>query len=166
MLEADMSLPSDITDSRDGHGSKLGNLIRRLGSNNDSELLTTVHALRRVLKSAGTDLHAVAEHVERPNGNGLNEAEARKIFNAGYAQGVQDAENRAHGVNDFIGTDGKPTWEVVALFLQRNKHRLDAKHHEFIDKVAAQTVWGREPTERMHKYLHSLFYQLGGKITS
>jgi hypothetical protein len=165
MLGAIMSLPSGITDSRDGHGSKLGNLIRRLGSNSDSELLATVHAMRRVLESAGTDLHAVAEHVEKP-GNGLNEAEARKIFDAGYAQGVQDAENQAHGVNDFIGTDGKPTWESVALYVQRNKHRLDAKHHEFIDKVAGQTVWGREPTERMHKYLHSLFFQLGGKLTS
>jgi len=26
-------------------------------------------------------------------------------------------------------------------------------------------VWGDEPTERMHKYLHSLFYKLGAKIT-
>jgi hypothetical protein len=43
--------------------------------------------------------------------------------------------------------------------------RADLKHHEFIDKVAAQTVWGDEPTERMHKYLHSLFYKLGAKIT-
>jgi hypothetical protein len=68
-------------------------------------------------------------------------------------------------VNDFIGTDGKPTWEAVALSVQRNKHRLHPRTHEFIDKVAAQTVWGDEPTERMHKYLHSLFYQLGGKIT-
>ena len=43
----------------------------------------------------------------------------------------------------FIGTDGKPTWEAVALFLQRNKHRLDPRHHEFIDDMAARTAWGR-----------------------
>ena len=53
----------------------------------------------------------------------------------------------------------------VALFLQRNKHRLDPKHHEFIDDMAGRTAWGEEPTERQHKYLHSLFFKLGGKIT-
>ena len=42
--------------------------------------------------------------------------------------------------------------------------RADLKHHEFIDKVAAQTVYGREPTERMHKYLFSLFLRLGGRV--
>jgi hypothetical protein len=166
VLEVIVGLPSDIIDSRDGHGSKLGNLIRRLGSNNDSELLATVHALRRVLKSVGADLHALAEHIEKPNGSGLNEAEARKIFDTGYAMGVQDAENKQHGANDFRPTDGKPEWNDVALFLQRNKARLDAKHHEFIDDMASRTVWGREPTERQHKYLHSLFFKLGGKITS
>ena len=60
-----------------------------------------------------------------------------------YAAGVQDTENRQHGSDDFIGTDGKPTWEAVALFLQRNKHRLDPKHHEFIDDMAARTAWER-----------------------
>jgi hypothetical protein len=47
--------------------------------------------------------------------------------------GVQDAENKAHGANDFRTTDGKPEWSDVALFLQRNKARLDAKHHEFVE---------------------------------
>jgi len=38
-------------------------------------------------------------------------------------------------------------------------------HHAFVDDVAARTVYGREPTPNQHKYLHSLFYKLGGKIT-
>jgi hypothetical protein len=161
-----MSLPPEIMAPREGRGSKLGNLIRRLGSNNDGELVATVHAMWRVLGSVGADFHAWAEHTEKPNGSGLNEAEARKIFNTGYAMGVQDTENKQHGVNDFRSIDGKPEWSDVALFLQRNKARLDAKHHEFVDDMASRTVWGREPTERQHKYLHSLFFKLGGKITS
>ena len=71
--------------------------------------------------SVGADFHAWAEHTEKPNGSGLNEAEAKKIFDAGYAMGVQDAENKQHGANDFRTTDGKPEWNDVALFLQRNK---------------------------------------------
>ena len=39
-------------------------------------------------------------------------------------------------------------------------------HHEFIDDMASRTVYGREPTPRQHQYLHSLFFKLGGKITS
>jgi hypothetical protein len=55
-------------------------------------------------------------------------------------------------------------WNDVALFLQRNKTRLDEKHHEFVDDMATRTVWGREPTERQHKYLHSLFFNWAGRL--
>jgi hypothetical protein len=143
---------------------RVASLIRRLSSQSDGEIVATARALMRTLESAGTDIHALAGHVEKPNGKHIPEEEMRRIFEAGYTAGVQAAENRQHGSDDFRGTDGKPTWEAVALFLQRNKDRLDSKHHEFIDKVAAQTVWGDEPTERMHRYLHSLFFKLGGKI--
>ena len=161
-----MGLPPEITTPRDHrHGSKLGDLIRRLTSSNDGEIIATVYAMRRVLESVGTDVHALAEHLEAPNGKPIPEEEMQRLYDAGFAAGVQAAENRQHGSDDFHDADGKPTWEAVALFLRRNKSRLDPKHHEFIDKVAAQTVWGDEPTERMHKYLHSLFYKLGGKIT-
>jgi Tripartite tricarboxylate transporter family receptor len=82
-----MSLPPEIIAPRAGRGSKLGNLIRRLGSNNDGELVATVHAMRRVLGSVGADFHAWAEHTEKPNDSGLSEAEAKKIFDTGYAMG-------------------------------------------------------------------------------
>ena len=43
-----------------------------------------------------------------------------------YAMGMQDAEDASeHGANDFGTTDGKPEWNDVALFLQRQA-RLDA----------------------------------------
>ena len=78
---------------------------------------------------------------------------------------MRAAENKYHGVSDFHGTDGKPSWKDVALFCQREKHRVDARHHEFIDDMAGRSAWGREPTEKQHKYLHSLFFKLGAKIT-
>jgi hypothetical protein len=143
---------------------KVASLIRLLASTNECEVIATVHALERTLKSANSDLHALAAQVEKPNGNGLPEAEMKKIYNAGYHDGVQAAENRHHGVHDFLNADGKPNWDAVALFLQHNKDRLDPKHHQFIDDMASRTVYGREPTEKQHKYLHSLFFKLGGKI--
>jgi hypothetical protein len=59
-------------------------------------------------------------------------------------------------------------WTGIVLYVQREKHRLDTKHHEFIDAMAAQhPVWSWEhPPSRMQcRYLHSLFLKLGGKIT-
>jgi hypothetical protein len=144
---------------------RIADLVRRLSSPSDGEIIATVRALQRTLEANSLDIHAIADPLEAPNGKSIPEDKLQRVWDTAYARGVQDTENRQHGSDDFLGTDGKPTWEAVALFLQRNKHRLDPKHHEFIDKVAAQTVWGDEPTERMHKYLHSLFYKLGGKIT-
>jgi hypothetical protein len=149
-----------------GNARKIANLVRRLSSPSDGEVVATARALLRTLKATGADIHTLADRIEKPNGKSfISEEKMRQVWNAGYAAGVRATENRQHGVDDFVGTDGKPTWEGVALFLQRNKHRLDPKHHAFIDDMAARTVWGHEPSEKQHKYLHSLFYKLGGKIT-
>jgi hypothetical protein len=161
-----MILPPEIAAPRDGgRGSKVGDLVRRLSSDSDGEVVATVRAMGRTLKTAGTDFHALAEHIEQANGKDIPEEKLKQVWDAACAWTIQQMENRQHGVDDFIGTDGKPTWQAVALFLQRNKHRLNPRVHEFVDKMAAQTVWDEEePTERQHRYLHSLFYQLGGKI--
>jgi hypothetical protein len=145
---------------------KLGYFVRLLDSPLDNEVVAAARALTRTLKSAGSDIHALAERIEKPNGNGLSEADMKKLFDAGYAAGVQAAEKSHQRIDEFDNTDGKPNWDAVALFLQRNKARLDSRHHEFVDRMASQTAWGDEPTERQHKYLHGLFFKLGGKITS
>jgi hypothetical protein len=131
-------LPPKITARRDErHGSRLGDVIRRLGSTSDGELIATVYALRRILESTGSDIHGLAEHLEAANGSGVTEADLKKVYDAGYAMGVQDTQNRQHGEDDFRNTDGKPDWTAVALFLQRNKDRLDSKHHAFVEDMAS-----------------------------
>lgn len=166
-----MPLPPEITSRRDQRGSRLGDIIRRLSSTSDGEIVATVHAMRRMLGSCGTDVHALADHVE--NGHGaLTDADKEKIRVAietaraeGYAEGVRAAESKQHGTGAFRNTDGTLEWSEVALFVQREKHKLPRKHHEFIDDMASRTVYGREPTPKQHQYLHSLFFKLGGKIT-
>jgi hypothetical protein len=147
---------------------KIARIVRVLASNRDGEVLAAVHQLKRVLASHNTDFNGLANGIEKfgkMNGS-LSEGEMEKIYHAGYAKGVEDTENKLHGIDDFRSTDGKgPAWEAVAQFLQRNKHRLDSKHHDFVDDMASRTAWGREPTEKQHKYLRSLFFKLGGKIT-
>jgi hypothetical protein len=147
---------------------KIAYTLRLIGSSGEKgEVFAAVQALKRLLEALGTDLDGLAcgfEKILNGGGKAITQAEMQKKVSAAYAAGVQDAENKLHGGTDFQNTDGKPPWEAIALFLQRNKNRLGAKHHEFVDDMASRTAFGREPTERQHKYLHSLFYKLGGKI--
>jgi hypothetical protein len=138
---------------------RIADVIRLLASDKYGDIIAAAHALKRVLHSAGTDIHGLAHGIENL-GRGISNEERKKIWDTA----VQHTENRLHGADEFIDSSGKPGWQAVALYCQRNKHRLNVKHHNFIDKVASQTVYDREPTERMHKYLFSLFLQLGGKI--
>ena len=140
---------------------RIAMVIRLLASDRDGEILAATAALKRTLASAGTDINGLAHGIENLGKSTVVPDEIKKKI---WDAAVQHTENRLHGADDFINADGKPTWQSVALYCQRNKQRLAPKHHDFINKVASQTVYDREPTGRMHKYLFSLFLQLGGKI--
>ena len=162
-----MVLPPEITTQRDHrNGSKLGDVIRRLRSTSDGEIVAIVHAM---LESCGADIYELADHVERANG-GLSVADKQKSRTeieadaTGYAEGVKAAEARQHGTEAFRNTDATLEWTEVAPFMQREKYRRPVKHHEIIDDMASHTVYGRERTPNQHRYLRSLFYKLGGKI--
>jgi hypothetical protein len=157
-----MALPRELA-------AKLGKPIRLLASDSQGEAVAALCAIARLLEAYGQSFHELADHVET---GGLTEEAKQKIGAAikqarieGYAEGVKAAESKQHGAGAFRNTDGTLEWTEVALYCQRQKNRLPEKHHEFINDMAARTVWGREPTPRQHQYLHSLFYKLGGKIT-
>src|SRR5262249_6920427 len=79
---------------------KLAACIRMLSSDKDGDVITAACGLVRMLKGAGTDIHAFAERIAKPNG-GLTEAEMRKLYDAGYEAGVRAVENKQHGPGDF-----------------------------------------------------------------
>jgi hypothetical protein len=170
-----MPLPLELIGRRDNdrRRSRLGDVMCRLASTSDGEIVATVLALQRLLEAHDVDFHALVEHLENGGGDSLSDAAKEKVraeieqaFNEGYAEGVRAAESRQHGTGAFRNTDGTLEWSEVALFVQREKHRLPARHHEFIDDMASRTAYGREPTPKQHQYLHSLFFKLGGKVTS
>jgi hypothetical protein len=138
-------LPPELLTRRDHrHGSPLGDVLRRLILAIDSDAVAAVHAVRRVLESAGTDAHGLVDHLESTNGGavngeGISKEALKRAFDQGYSKGVEYAESRQHDGRDFRNTDGKLEWDAVALFLQRNKHQLDPRHHEFI------VTWRRAP---------------------
>ncbi len=151
-----MALPSEVTD-------RLGNVIRRLSSDQDGEIVASLYAILRLLESCGGDVHALAAQVE--NG-GMSEkyreevrAQIKKAHEVGYEKGVRAAEAR-------FRPDGKLEFSEVALFAERQINRLPPDKHEFIHKMAFYARQELEPSPKQGKFLFDLFVQyLGGRIT-
>jgi hypothetical protein len=145
---------------------KLADLIRLLASDHDGEVIATTHALSRLLASRNADFNDLASAIESLATGGLEEAEMKRIFDAGRAEGARDAE-RSHAESEAVydqRLDGSTDWEAISLFCQREKTRLNVRHHQFIDDMAARMTWGGEPIKKQGPYLLSLFRQLGGRM--
>jgi hypothetical protein len=142
---------------------KLAACIRMLSSDKDGDVVNAARGLTRMLKGVGADIHALADRIEKPNGGALTDTEMKKLYNAGYEDGVRAAENKMHGNSDFHDIDGFPAWSEIALYCQHNNRRLRPTEQEFVNDMAAQTVW-REPTPKQAKWLKSIFLRLGGKL--
>ena len=146
---------------------RIADLVRRLGTDHEGEMVATVRALQRSLASQNISCTDLGDGIEKLATGGLAEAEMKRLFDAGYAKGVEDterkrlAEEAVHGLKP----DGSTDWEAIALYCQREKARLEAKHHQFVDDMASRMTWGREPTDRQGTYLISLFRKLGGRMT-
>jgi hypothetical protein len=74
---------------------KLGPIARTLSPNQDGDVLNAALAFARVLKSAGVDFHTLADHIEKQNGNGLSEAEMRKLYDAGFKEAGKPRRTRS-----------------------------------------------------------------------
>ena len=119
----------------------------------------------RTLKSAGADLHALAAHVEKSDGNGgakLSKDEMQKIYDAGYNAGVEAVESKQKFDGDgFRDALKLPSANDMAIYCQKHSARLSEREREFIDSVAARSVW-RKLSEKQEKWLRSIFHKLGG----
>ena len=165
-----MTLPSELTARRGDRGSKLGNAVRQLSSDKEGDVIAAAHGILRLLASYGADIHTLAAHIE--NNGGLSEDDKQKIRSeienaraVGYAEGVRAAQTKQHGAGVFRNTSGKLEFSEVALYVQREKHRLPARHYEFVDKMARYAIEEFEPRKPQGKYLFDLFLELGGRIT-
>ena len=153
-----MSLPGKTAE-------RLANVIRRLSSDHEGEIIAAMNIILRLLESCGGDIHALAARVEN-GGGGLSEkyqeevrAQIKKAHEVGYEKGVRAAEAR-------FRPDGKLEFSEVALFVERQINRLPPDKHEFIHKMAFYARQEIEPSPKQGKFLFDLFVQyLGGRIT-
>ena len=147
--------------------SKLAKYIRLLTSDQEGEVIAAVEALKRTVKTGGTDIHALAYLVEQANGDKLNEAEMRKLYDAGYeaghAEGVRAAEAKVpRDAAGFCHVNGSKSWREMAVFCQDRSARLRPNEAEFVDDMTGWTTC-REPTPKQAKWLRSIYARLGGR---
>ena len=139
---------------------KLAKYIRLLSSDKPGEVVAAAEAIMRVLRSAGADIHALADMIENPR---LSEAEMKMLYESGFEDGLHAAAEKHHNGRDFVNVDGLPSWHEIARYCQRNNDRLNDWERSFIDSITSQTVW-REPKPKQEKCLRSIFFKLGGRI--
>ncbi len=110
---------------------RLAKLIPRLATNHDGEIVATVRAIERTLKSAGLDFHALAQAVETP---------APRMIES---------------------TNTPTTWGEVARWCRDHDHtRLTEKERAFVADMAARFICDSEPTEKQAAWLRAIYARL------
>jgi hypothetical protein len=146
--------------------TKIADLIRMFGTENEHEAKATWWALKRLLASRGVSFTDLGNAIEKLATGGLEEAELKRVFDAGYAKGVAETKREHAEAQAVFGLrpDGSPNWEAMAVQCQREKARIEVKYHKFVDDMAADMTWGREPSDKQGKFILSLFRQVGGRM--
>jgi hypothetical protein len=117
--------------------SKIAKLIPLLASHHDGEVVATARAIERTLKSAGLDLHALADVVEHePTPKELTVYDGPEV--------------------------GEPTtWLELARWCRHHDDgRLEDHERAFVHDMAARLACGGEPSKRQGAWLRALYAKL------
>lgn len=118
--------------------AKLKKLIPRLASDSGGEVVATVEAIRRVLKTEGKDLHDLASVV----GGEQPKREYRQQQETGSQWNQWQSEN---------------TWHAKAVFCQRYIDIFRSREAEFINDMVSKTLIYPKPTEKQAAWLDALY---------
>jgi hypothetical protein len=155
---------------------KLCKVFSLISSSNDGEKLAAVHALNRALEANSIDYHVLTARMAKPwLSDSAKEQFRSEVTNAhasGRAEALREIETRRGAEDVFVNTDGSDDWRKVAIYIDREKHRLPARDQtdwtrEFIDDMAtrARLDPNYEATPKQLVQLRKFFMRLGGKIT-
>jgi hypothetical protein len=140
---------------------RLANLIRRLASDKDGEVVATAHALVRTLHSIGADIHDIAERIEHSGNGALNEAEMREIFDAGVKAGIKQTEQKLHASPSITAQFPAPS--DMALYCYQRIDRLNEWEQEFITNMVSWTRW-KPLYPKQQAQLEKIYVKLRGRI--
>ena len=148
---------------------KLANLIRRLSSDQDGEVVATARAMIRTLQGIGADIHDVADCIEHASNGALAENEMQEIYNAGIKEGARLAIQKmqaqmAHSPPQRLMPQF-PSAADMALYCYQHLNRCNEWETEFASNMA---VWTRRRplTVKQQARLEELFIKLGGKLST
>ena len=142
---------------------KLGDLIRRMNSPHEGEVIANALALRRTLIAAGRDFHEIAERVEGGGNGRLSETEM-KLFSITASTPVMTPElkeGESRSVTTFHRVDSDGMWEM-AQFCWERIDRLPRRHRGFVEDMV-ELAGECELTPKQQTYLRSLYRRLGGR---
>ena len=121
---------------------KLKLLIPRLASDNDGEIVATVNAIARTLKSNGADLHDLA---------------------AALDGGVKSNPRPNTYQREKPKDDPIRRWREIMDFCLANSEWLSERERTFVNDMDGNLrKWG-SPTEKQGNWLMSIFMKLGGE---
>ena len=146
---------------------KLANLIRRLSSNSDGEVVATARAMIRTLQGIGADIHDVADCIEHASNGALAENEMQEIYNAGIKEGARLAIQKMQAQMARSSPQRLmpqfPSAQDMALYCYQHLNRCNEWETEFASNMA---VWTRRRplTVKQQARLEELFIKLGGKV--
>ena len=148
---------------------KLANLIRRLSSDQDGEVVATARAMIRTLQGIGADIHDVADCIEHASNGALAENEMQEIYNAGIKEGARLAIQKmqaqmAHSPPQRLMPQF-PSAADMALYCYQHLNRCNEWETEFASNMA---VWTRRRplTVKQQARLEELFIKLSGKLST
>jgi hypothetical protein len=148
---------------------KLANLIRRLSSNSDGEVVATARAIIRTLQGIGADIHDVADCIEHASNGALAENEMQEIYSAGIKEGARLAIQKmqaqmAHSPPQRLMPQF-PSAADMALYCYQHLNRCNEWETEFASNMA---VWTRRRplTVKQQARLEELFIKLSGKLST
>jgi hypothetical protein len=126
--------------------------IRLLTSDRDGEVIAAVAAIKRAFQWPGSpSMHS-------PIRSRTHRATATRQRLASFT--MPDPAAGHHGVRGF--NSPLPSWHETARWCQQHGEQLRPRGREFVDQMAAQTVW-RPLTEKQGKWLLRIFCRLGGE---
>ncbi|UHC19450.1 hypothetical protein LRS73_31840 [Methylobacterium currus] len=135
---------------------RLGKLIGRLGSDHDGEVVATSRAIQRTLKSAGCDLHDLAEALTAPP------SPPQIVYRERPAAGRPAPTSYRWGPSTWReGFDPNRRWQTLVARCQLAVGRLSDWETSFLVSLKGRLDRGHDLTDRQRDRLLEIATKVG-----
>ena len=102
---------------------RIADLVRLLGSEFEGEVLNAHGALKRLLASRSVGFTDLGNAIEKLATGGLDDDQMRRLFDAGYQKGLEEAMRKQVEAEAAFGLrpDGTPDWESNRALLPKRE---------------------------------------------